>query len=414
MAVTLTNDADIKTLYAAYNPIVFKLSISDLGTAPITKRIMYQVLDDAVEITKAEVTSPKSAGVAIHVNVSDDVQGYVFTLIPPPTHTNGGTTFEDVNIIKEFTFKWDEHTYNSDTDEETIIAGGTKTFKIINAALQPYELDFFDDGPTGKYFLGMPAPNMYAHLGHMEYVWCANAVSVEYQFNYSDFNQETFTRALNNIQAVPLCFDEEAWRAITAYATIGNRKWHSLHNIKTIIDFGLGALNKVVFERNLTCEQTTNKIFKTVEFLDLKGGRGAVSFEEVTDGSITTNGTEICRYHNTEITPTGSDYTTPSTVGGQTIIDKKAVENITLITEAAYDVRTKEYYKNFIASTEYHIYENVPTNTPGGGPNFGYKKVKKKFIILGGSVKVYSEGAKLNMSVTGFIANEINNQKHSR
>lgn len=129
-----------------------------------------------------------------------------------------------------------------------------------------------------------------------------------------------------------------------------------------------------------------------IMYLDPMGGRGMMSFECADEFSLSTDGGVVCLYQECGqgTLGDGSDQYTRS---GKSILGKTAKEVITMTREAAYSKAEMEYFKSFLASTEYHVQMSYDANT-----NF------RSFIVESGTAVYYDKEEAVEFIVKGYFA----------
>lgn len=376
-------------LNPAYNPIIFGLQLTDLGTDPESKSLVYKVIfTDAngvsIDATGLNELRPFSASQIINIDVSTDVQPFLNTAIPSLTGHSIPIALSDLLIWGKVKVKVYEKVTNNETCETTVTEAATSSdFFVLNSGVQGYQTNYqsFDtpqvlDNRPRKYTIDRNA---------YDYMWIWGQTTVTYTNN---LGASTTITAANQVNIITM----------SAFGV--NRsvlKW---------MDVRLNSVEGGITYRVHFKDYCETNILETVNvmFLNPLGGRCLISFDRVNSLGFTSSSNVISRYKKQLPSPTSNNYLTPANSAGNTIFKKSNRENVSLVYEELKDTASHlEFFKAFLGSSGYHIISRTIGNLN--------QLYHSKFIIEDGTVAYYQDEERATIEVRGYFANNYITQK---
>lgn len=379
MAVTIFKSPP--AVVGVYNSIEWILKISDIGVPNTTvKKIGYYLADESgTPLTEMESIRSPVANMEIPLNFTLDCRGLVRTMIP---ENNLAAPIEDEYFSKIIKLVYGEIVTDL-VECETVVTVETESDEvtILNNALQTYEYreDYFN---TPRILSHVPdRHNMLTTSTFYLWVWDVASVTITPSSGSAIVHTTTA-----DVSVVPL--------SPTQFIN-----WQTL----TYIDVTVAGIR--TFRINLSppdCDAGSFGSDRTIMYLDSLGGRYAMSFETFDNYSMQSDYDVISKTERFTISPTfEGDNAQLYNTGGETVINKRNRDTITLITTTALTDTTpltvdyvREWYKAFLASPAHHIY------VQHGGDFAGWHK----FIIESGTVNYRDEVGQIDMVITGYIS----------
>ncbi len=371
MAITLTKQPF--TLSSTHAPVRYCLVITDIGSGNIEKSIGYQLVDEFnVPITELESIRPSVAGAEICIDFQDDVKALVKTMIPK---IDVGGVQNDIYFTKKVKLKFGEIVKNKDTCTTTMTLNSYSPITdIYNGMTQEYETNF---GGGARILSHQPAVVEQCRDAR-NYLWVVGGSGV---IKYSD---DTGSVLFTTLQFA------NSFIPFNNHIVLPNQsaKWLKVELL------GLGKTYKIIL-KDCNCNGGIN--YNNVMFLDPLGGRSVMSFDEVTLFEIVSSqaNTDIYKGYDSISGNIADNYST-KTVGGNSILNKKVTEKITLTKTMGAEFENVEWVKAFLASSGYHIQCQI-----NGQPEW------RKFILEPGTARYFDNDEQIELTVSGFLAHDM-------
>lgn len=374
MAVSIVTTPN--TPISAYQPIVFKLSISDIGDGIATiKKICYIVYVNGVAITPLESIRPNVAGGVLSIDISKDVQPYVSTIIPGII--TGGVAYNNSSMIADVKIQIGEIVVDLENCESTTTMGSeSSVLKVFNTALQVFEPELHT---TANQFLTHQPSVTWQSRG------AANYIGTKGQFSGTITTSEG-----DNVNA-PSSYDA----ALITLSPLGLSMTNEA-TMKWLQYEGNGKKFRVYFRD--TCSKGSN--FCNIMFLDPLGGRNCMSFEDVSNMGISSSHDTFDRVYPYSYPNPGGLIGRPYQ-SGRTIMNKESRQTFKLLRTGKDDEEHRKWFTAFLSSVGYHMQVPLPDGTP----------TWQKFILDSGSIDFADSDGELDFTVTGYLVPLVNTQK---
>lgn len=337
------------------------------------KQMAYQlVLTTGEAITAVESIRTAQANDVVCFDFQADVRGLLSTIFPL---VDTPAAQEDEYMIKGIKLKyWEIAT-------DTLTCETLQTAPEYSAEVFVYRgvLQIYEEAITGVRLLNHYPNDVVMCRGSRAFIWLLRGGytgSLAVSYSWRDGASEDVTINVpsgHEASALPLHY-----QAFTST----NPQW---------LVVNIAAINKTITVRYEDCCCSTED-YMNIMYLDTLGGRSMMSFECSDELSMSSEGGEVCLYHECGQGSLG-DGSNRYTRNGMSIIGKSAKESVTLIRETAYSADELEYFKSFLASTEYHV-----QMTYEGGIKF------RRFIVESGSATYYKKDETIDFIVKGYFA----------
>lgn len=355
------------------NCIKWCISQSDIGSGGIVKRMAYQlVLSDGTPITAVESIRTPQADDIVCFDFQADVRGLLSTIFPL---VDTPAAQEDEYIIKGVKLKyWEVETDTLACETVEGVSSFSDEVFVYRGVLQIYE-----ENTTGARMLHHYPDNITMCRGARAFIWLLRAGysgSLSATYSWRDGVTEDITINVpsgHEASVLPLHYQP---------FTGTNPTW---------LTVSVPVINKTITIEYKDC-CCSSEDYMNIMYLDPMGGRGMMSFECADEFSLSTDGGVVCLYQECGqgTLGDGSDQYTRS---GKSLFGKTAKEVITMTREAAYSKAEMEYFKSFLASTEYHVQMSYDANT-----NF------RSFIVESGTAVYYDKEEAVEFIVKGYFA----------
>lgn len=361
----------------AYSPIVFELSIDDIGDGVTEiRKLAYQLKTaGGDDITPVEAVRPPVAGVSVFIDIARDVQGLVKTIIPevPSGQTAYNANYMFVEVILHY---GEIVTDLENCTSTTTLSNQSDRIRIFNTALQAYEPPLSAGSP--RFLVHQPAAtwqirdavNYLATMGAVAgTITTSSGTSIPAS---APFDANLIPFGLHGFDLVDE--DTVAWLKYTG----GDREY------------------KIYFRD--TCKRGAE--FCNIMFLDPLGGRNCISFENITAMGMTTSFDTYKRVNPYTFPQVSGQLNSREVRGNDTIHNKVNRERITLVRDAPDDSDHREWFKAFLGSVGYHIqrYDSAGNIT------------WQKFILESGSIDYLGEDT-IDFQVSGYCVPLYNTQR---
>lgn len=382
MAITITRTP--ATINSAYRPVIFGVSISDIGTPTVIKKIAYQLFDsNNVAITAQESINAHQVDFTYYIDFQKDLMFLIRTAIPAPNTSIG---FKDLNITKQIKLRYYELTLDTINCSVSVSAPtDTALYTIINGVPQLYEIA--DYNAPGTVLCHLPF-HFTQYTQTRRFIWVSGGAT----------GCTVDTRATDSTNY---------WQALTTDIPAGEVWAVPCHPFGIYINYIIENVVEVRFEviadNTLLYTYTATIIQEPCEsseginimFLDSLGGRNVISMEATETYELSSSFIITDRYRLPYGTPSASDNQTDLTMYGDSILEKdnKDVRSFSFSCDNTDSAR--QYVKAFLASTGYHLQElNTATNM------YEYRK----FILNSGSTLYNQSDERLTLTITGYMA----------
>lgn len=376
-----------------YQPIIFGIQLSDLGSDMVKKSMYYKVIFTTgagvtIDVFTSDPIVPFSAGQVLDIDVSRDLQGYVATSIPQLTGHGSPVTMEDQNFWGKVKMEVYEIITDLETCESTESLGGTSDeVYVINSAPQNYHTTYLNFPGTPQLLDSRPSVYVIDRNAY-DFIWVWGSTSV------------TFTPDIG----APATVSTGAECTIVSMSAYGAYREVMKYMDVTFDAIEGGKTFRVAFSD--PCTEDGHET-RSITFLHPFGGRAVLTLDEIDEISISSESEIICRAVPKNMPNSGSDNLTRANAYGNTMVNKKAKESVSFLHSTRINnIEEVEQMKSFLASSGYLIL----CKSVGTLDAF----IQRKFILESGSVVYNKFGESADLTVTGYMADDYISHKSDR
>lgn len=375
-----------------YNPIIYKINLSDIGTDEARKYIYYKVIftdadGNVFDVYTSDPLRPFSAGQNFDIDVSKDIQGYLSTSLPANFGNVIPMAVADKRIWGKVKLEVYEvtRTLEDCSSTETLGDTGDEVF-VFNGAVQDYQQTYLNF-PSTVQFLDL-RPNAYEiDRNAIDYIWVWGTTNVTYTPNVGSPVTISAANQVNIISMRPF----GVYGPTMKYMDV---TFSAIEGGKTL---------RVGFKD----ECYPSSVSRNISYLHPFGGRSVISLDQVEDLGVTFDQEVIYRYKAPLPTGTNADTLTNANHAGNTIFNKRTTETVTLVHSTNVDqVEEIEQMKAFLSSSGYLIQtKNVGSSSA---------QIWRKFIIDSGSIVYSKQNESVDLIVSGRMSTNYVNQTNDR
>lgn len=359
------------------NSLTWALQLSDIGTPPISFRVLaYQLVDESNNpLTALETIMPRAAATPESIPFHHNLRKLVWTSVPDVF--NGTGVIHDETAYKKVKLKYGDifFDYSDGCTITETIESFSDEITIVNYAVPEWKRPTLGDAFIMS---SRPYRNEYTKYSH-DFLYIYGATVVEIHAYDKDGN-DTLVQTHNTVaDRVNMCTIGRAHHAMPS----------SMHTYRVRVT-GSG-INQIYFFYP-KCDATQHYI--EVLFLEQLGGRSTIIFDRSRTIDANSSQTQIVQY----VPPFGAweaeNGVDLNILGksGNTIADKVTTRQITLQKVIEDDTNLIEYYTMFAASKSYHIkyHDDVI---------LGYQK----FIVNPGSFRIFQDNQDSILEISGVV-----------
>lgn len=367
-------------LNPVYNPIVFELLSTDLGTPPIRKSLLWklEVTDNfgtTFDVTDFREVKPFSASQVISVDVSTDIQPFLNTAIPYGAAV-APIILEDQLIHCKFRLKLYEKIVDTTNCSQEIILLTTSTdFIAINSCVQDYENDLsllyanvgqvLDNRPS-RYWIDRSVKDR---------IWVWGSGTITLTPNIGPSITQSFT---NGCHMLPMY----------AYGAFSQQ----MEYMDVVINLSGNIYNYRVHFRD--CVKNAN-----ISFLNHMGGRSVISFDHIVDTQVTSEFKMVKKYTPNVINSTSNNNLSKTNYGGRSMINKKSERWISLEKSVRNTDENYKFIISFLSSTGYLYFNDFGSQTK---------------LILDGQPEPFIFDDEISIKIRGYYSNLFINQNNDQ
>lgn len=333
------------SLNPVYNPIVFGLQLTDLGSGTLKKSLVYRILiidnfNVTYYVTGYNEIRPFSATQIIEIDVSKDLQPFLNTAISY-SNLSVPIIFEDKIIHAKFKIELYEKIVDTEIcDAEINLSEVSPEFIAINSCVQDYEetisylyIDFpqvLDNRPKSYWIDRLAKDRMW--------VWGPGSVTMT-----PNIGSSVTLNIPSGAQMVPMY-------AFGPFAA-------QMKYIDFAFNLGGNIITYRVHYKDM-CKTGTN-----ICFLNHMGGRCIVTFDEIIQTEVISEYKLVNKYSPKTIVSNNNNLLSRTNSGGRSVINKKSERWITLTKEFRNTDENYKFVVSMLASTGYLYFNDFGTQT---------------------------------------------------
>ncbi|MEP7197263.1 MAG: hypothetical protein ABI851_12145 [Saprospiraceae bacterium] len=359
---------------SANDPIIWKLQLTVLGSAPIEKRVTYYVADSAgTRISEIYVWTPKSTSEILQVDVNHILKGITSSAFP----TCSVTPVVDTSAIKSVKLYYAENSFDTSTCIDTPGAySQSSLIYVINSALNYENISAFDlsGGKTGALMNSYPT-RMYWSPDSEPYAHYYGTGTVKITFyNAAGANISSTTHTMTGANTAK--YVSLDWRCYSVSSAPASALLE--------VNDGTGWKSYIISMDVCSCRG----FYTGLSFLDPLGGRSSVSIKCPSELNIIRTGTEIYSFSPT------------ITTKGRGIVNPGAKEDIKISVQLGHTNEDLLFAKGLLGSPGHHLLKMSKSGV----------KTWFKFILEAGSISVIKEQQEIEIQLKGTLAEDYSGQ----